>query len=279
MDIQQYISSGIIETYVLGMASAEEVRELELLSAQHVEIKIAILSAQADMEQYAGMHAVEPPAGMKEQIWKAIQNDEEQDKHVLQASVVKEGMVSNVIDFNEKRRGGSAVLRTLMAVAIVMIIILSIGLNFYFWGENQNTQHELASMINKQQQMIASNKFYEEKLQQANNMLLNPAMKSIVLAGVGRHTGTTAKLFWDADSKNVYLSLKNMPPPPSGKQYQLWAIVDGQPVDAGVYSSDAKEDVQKMKTIPYAEMFAITIENDGGSATPTMDQMVVAGKV
>jgi hypothetical protein len=34
-----------------------------------------------------------------------------------------------------------------------------------------------------------------------------------------------------------------------------------------------------MLVIERAEMFAITIENRGGSEQPTLDQMVVAGKV
>ena len=33
MDIKEYIQSGIIEQYVLGLASAEEVAELEQLRA------------------------------------------------------------------------------------------------------------------------------------------------------------------------------------------------------------------------------------------------------
>ena len=34
-----------------------------------------------------------------------------------------------------------------------------------------------------------------------------------------------------------------------------------------------------MKNIPKPSLFAITLEKKGGSATPTMDQMYVAGKV
>ncbi|RYZ35432.1 MAG: anti-sigma factor [Sphingobacteriales bacterium] len=86
-------------------------------------------------------------------------------------------------------------------------------------------------------------------------------------------------VYWDTRSKAVYLAMKNLPPAPKGKQYQLWAIVDGKPVDAGVYALNPQEAMQKMKVIPKAEMFAITLEQEGGSATPTMEEMYVAGKV
>ena len=35
----------------------------------------------------------------------------------------------------------------------------------------------------------------------------------------------------------------------------------------------------KMKNIPAASMFAITLEKSGGSETPTLSEMYVAGKV
>ena len=85
-------------------------------------------------------------------------------------------------------------------------------------------------------------------------------------------------LYWDGATGDVYVNLNTMPAAPPGKQYQLWAIVDGKPVDAGMYDNNSSIALHKMKTIPKAEMFAVTIENAGGSPTPTLDQMVVAGK-
>jgi anti-sigma-K factor RskA len=275
VDIQQYISSGIIETYVLGMASEEEVRELMLLCEQYPEVKEALLSVQSDMEQYATLYTVEPPAGIKEQIWNVLQENNNIDSD----SSADSRIVSNVVAFKEPETKSNSGFRTMMAAAALIIIIVSVGFNFFFWNKTQNKERELASLKTEQQQVVASNKAYQEKLAQTNNMLLNPAIKSMVLAGVGNHLGLNAMLLWNTNSKEVYLSLKNMPPPPTGKQYQLWAIVDGKPVDAGVYALDSKDDVQKMKVIPSAQMFAITIENKGGSPVPTLDQMVVAGKV
>ncbi len=67
--------------------------------------------------------------------------------------------------------------------------------------------------------------------------------------------------------------------PVQDKQYQLWAIVDGHPVDAGIFDMDKDLSFVKLKTIPKAEAFAITLEKKGGSITPNMDAMYVMGKV
>jgi anti-sigma-K factor RskA len=65
-------------------------------------------------------------------------------------------------------------------------------------------------------------------------------------------------------------------------QYQLWAIVDGKPFDAGLLietkTADNKYNIQKMKSFGKAEAFAITLEKKGGSATPSMDKMYVISK-
>jgi anti-sigma-K factor RskA len=106
-------------------------------------------------------------------------------------------------------------------------------------------------------------------------------MKPVVMQGVKTHPGMMATVYWDQNSKDVYMVVNNLPAPPSGKQYQLWAIIDGKPVSAGLYDmTDPSKMVQKMKNIQgNVQTFAITLEQKGGSSTPTLDQMYVAGNV
>ena len=270
MDIQQYIASGIIEAYVLGIASEEEVHELESLSAQHPEIDAAVEEYRDALETFSVLHQMEPPPGLKEQIWSALETDE--------APSVNPG--NNVISFtdNVEKRKPSVI----PIAAAIVLLIGSLLLNFIFWSENRSAKETMASMKTEQEKMLADNQDFKQRLEQARQhfqVLLDPAVKSVALAGVGNHTENSAMILWDSRTKEVYLSLKNMPPPPRGKQYQLWAIVDGKPVDAGMYALQQQEAMQKMKVIPSAQMFAITLEQEGGSPTPTMEEMYVAGKV
>ncbi len=61
-------------------------------------------------------------------------------------------------------------------------------------------------------------------------------------------------------------------------QYQLWAIEDGKPVSAGMYSED-KDSQVALASIPKAQAFAITLEKEGGSPVPTMENMFVMGGI
>ncbi|PSK92008.1 anti-sigma factor [Taibaiella chishuiensis] len=278
MDVQQYISSGIIEAYVLGIASGEEVRELELLSAQHPEIAAAIEEQQRLMEDFASSYHLPPPEGLKESIWDKLEQEATGKAVPFPAApAAQEQPVTTLPQAETKTRR----LYTPLAAAVALLVI-SLVFNVMSWQRTRSSEHELAAIKSQQENILAGNRQLQQQMEQNRKhmaMMMDPAMKPVHLAGVGDHVTNNAMLMWDTRTKDVYLSLKDLPKPPAGKQYQLWAIVDGKPVDAGVYDMNTGEMMQKMKVIPAAQMFAITLEKEGGSPTPTLTEMYVAGKV
>ena len=60
--IQQYINSGILEAYVTGSASDEEVKELLHMKASYPEVNVALQELEKDMELIAKQMAISPPA-------------------------------------------------------------------------------------------------------------------------------------------------------------------------------------------------------------------------
>ena len=64
MNIEEYIESGILETYVMGAASEAETHELLRLKEQHPQIKFALKELEIDLEHIAEGMAVVPPPGM-----------------------------------------------------------------------------------------------------------------------------------------------------------------------------------------------------------------------
>ena len=73
MNIQEYISSGIIESYVLGLASPEERVEFEKMCALYPELIEARNNFELAIEKQAFQDSIPPPAGSKEKTWSAIQ--------------------------------------------------------------------------------------------------------------------------------------------------------------------------------------------------------------
>ncbi|MFZ1314353.1 MAG: hypothetical protein WAR38_15915, partial [Chitinophagaceae bacterium] len=72
MNIQEYISSGITESYVLGLASDEERREFEKMCAQYPEVLQARFAFELAMEKQALENAINPTAELKDRILERI---------------------------------------------------------------------------------------------------------------------------------------------------------------------------------------------------------------
>lgn len=265
MDIKAYIESGVIESYVLGMADAQEAAELLQLSAQHPEIKQAITAFEASLEKSALANAVNPPASVKEKLFAGLQNEFAAEKTTPKVVAISSGSI-NWLKY--------------VAAASVILLIGSSVLNVYYFNKFNEVNTKYASLLNDKNSLEASINVYKTKtLDIYNSMQLmsDPMMIKVSMKGIKGKEDDLATVFWDKKTKDVYLLANKLPQTPEDKQYQLWAIVDGKPVDAGLLNDC--NGLCRLKNIPNAQMFAITLERRGGSASPTMEQMFVAGAV
>ena len=102
--------------------------------------------------------------------------------------------------------------------------------------------------------------------------------KNVLLEGLPISPESKAAVVWNPKTTEVLLAAHDLPTPATGFQYQLWAIVDGQPVSAGVFDHDI--DNQFLLAVSgNAAAFAITLEKEGGVESPTLEQMYVVGNV
>ena len=61
MNVQEYISSGIVESYVLGLASDEERKEFEQMCVQYPDVLAARNGFELVLEKKAMENAIIPP--------------------------------------------------------------------------------------------------------------------------------------------------------------------------------------------------------------------------
>jgi hypothetical protein len=72
VNIKEYIESGIIESYVLGLATEAEQQEFESLCAQYPEIVQAKHAFELALEVQLVKEGVDPPADLKEKIFRSM---------------------------------------------------------------------------------------------------------------------------------------------------------------------------------------------------------------
>ena len=172
MDIKAYIESGVIESYVLGMADAQEAAELLQLSAQYPEIKQAVSAFEASLEKSALANAIAPPAFVKEKIFSALQEEFAAKK-----------TTATVIDMPS----ASTNWLRYIAVASVILLIGSSVLNVYYFNKFNEVNNKYASLLNDKNSLEASINIYKTKtLDIYNSMQLmsDPMMIKVSMPGV-----------------------------------------------------------------------------------------------
>jgi hypothetical protein len=72
LDLNHYIQSGIIESYVLGIATASEMEELQHMRRLYPALNLEIMSVERRIERTALAEAVLPSPYLKERIFQRI---------------------------------------------------------------------------------------------------------------------------------------------------------------------------------------------------------------
>ena len=262
MEKQEIISSGLLEMYAAGAASSEEIVQVELLRSQYPDINEEIITIEKSFEAYAFANAITPSSSVKNAIFSAINPTTQ--------------LVSNNENLSTAKVVSISPLRNIAAAAAVLLLIGSTVLNFFYYNKYKDINGKYA----ESQEQLASLNQHLTEVDKDMSIVQSKYSEPVSLKGLEAAPDAGAKIFWMRNTGEVYVDPTNMPIAPAGKQYQLWAIVDGKPVDAGMITSkDGKKySIQKMKTFGKAQAFAITLETEGGNPQPK-GTMFVMGKI
>ena len=279
MDIEAYISSGILDLFAAGALTAAERKEVEQMAQQYPEVQAELNQINASLNQYGALHAVTPPAHLKAKVLEAI------SAHALPHIVANtdDNLNAKVIPFRKADQQAASTAFKWLVAASVTLLLISNGVSLYFYNNWKKTEKRLQLAEISQNQYAQNIEQVQQRLnqnQQALALLSDPATQRIVLEGVAKSPASKVMVYWHRETKGVYLSVESLPVPPANQQYQLWALLDGKPIDAGMLNpGEETYAVQPMKNIAQAQAFAITLEPKGGSSSPTLDQMYVMGTI
>jgi anti-sigma-K factor RskA len=265
VNLKEYIASGIIESYVMGLASESERAEFEQMCAQHPELVAERRKFEESLEAYAAEQAIRPPQEVKAKILEAIGDI---DPHSSSSSNPPKRILTME---NSKSPRSVGLLRFVAAAAVILLIGMVV---LYYQANQQNkdltdTNKALIDKVNENQSVIDKIKIEEKSV--GNAVVVN-------MVGTKIAPKSSANVYWDSTNSSVFLVVKNMPQLPSDKQYQLWALIDNKQKNLGVFDATDKNIILKMDSTKKAQAFAITIEKKGGNPTPTLDSLTSIGK-
>lgn len=260
MNVKEYIKSGVIESYVLGIATEPERTEFEQMCANYPEVVESRDSFERALETVFMKDAVAPPVFLKEKIQQLL------------IPVVSDTDLPEEIERPPVRRMN--VWRLLAAACFIALL----GVGYWAYTTNEKYNDAVAKQSTAEQQLQQKNNELAD-IQEDADMMQGPGIKVAALKGTPNAPQAMTTVFWDSTNKNVYLLVNNLPQAPTDKQYQLWALLDGKPINLGLLEVKENRLLVKMKNVQAAQAFAITLEPKGGSAAPTMTAMYVKGNL
>ncbi|RAK69731.1 anti-sigma factor [Hymenobacter edaphi] len=296
MNIEEYIESGQLELYALQQLSPAEAAEVERLAAEHPPIRAELISVQRALGLYAEAHALTPPAGLRERVLSGFQQAI-QPQSAAEPATPTEPAAPYIAPAAPHYEAAPAetVVRTLpaaeagsgfrwLAIAASVALLLSLGANWLFYSRWQQSENQLVLAQAKEQLYAAATQAVEKRLATRTEelgILRDEQFRMVVMTGTPQAPGARARVMYNPVSRRVYVDVKNLPAAPSGKQYQLWALDKGKPVDAGMLAQTTAvgDSLQRMKDVASAQAFAVTLEDAGGHPTPTMAALTVMGQM
>ncbi|MES2837044.1 MAG: anti-sigma factor [Bacteroidota bacterium] len=256
MNSKEYIESGILELYVMGSLSATEKAEVEKIASELPEIAAEISIIETALMQHSS--SKKPSDRVKQNILKEIQKDS-----------------TPIVQLNHNNT------YKWLAAASVLLFVISTAISYTYYNSYKKTYNELAALQSEKDELAGNFNTVNNKYLKTNTALKifrDTANKVIQLKGIGENPSAFVKVMWNSTSKEVCIDITSLPTLEADKQFQLWALADGKPIDAGVFDLN-KDEIIRVKNINDAQAFAVTIEPKGGSINPTLSTMVVLGNI
>ncbi|MDT0608418.1 anti-sigma factor [Croceitalea rosinachiae] len=243
--IKIFLDTDLLEKYLLGATSTEESLQVERYIAMYPEVRETYNELQENLEAFAKLHALKVPVGLKDTILHKIR---------------------------QQKRGTSKFLKYAIAASFAALIFA--GSSYFFYNQNKNLQEENTLVTNKIKDLELDMQVQLEDIRNQYIVLNNPNTKKYSVRGNKKAEELKAVAYVNPVKKLSYINVSNLPQLPEDKCFQMWAEVNGEMVNLGIIKDI--DDKDKLWAMPYADnaIGYITIEQQGGNATPTVQNIV-----
>ena len=253
--------------YAIGVLEGEERTNLE----EHLA---GCAACRLELEQLRGDGALlalstvgpKPPQRSRQRFLDAVAREATGPALARRASI-------SSLSRAEREKGGAPVLpqRPWWGIAGWAVAAVAVVFATLQWRDNAGLRRDIFTYRAKLDQE-------ELELGRAQDIVATltatDAMR-VTLVAVKTSPQPQGKAFYMRNRSSLVFLANNIPPPPAQKAYELWLIpTQGGPIPAGVFKPDVHGSASVINPpLPAgreAKAFAITVENESGSSTPTM---------
>lgn len=261
MDTKAYIESGILELYVAGQLSENENETVYKLLQKHPELLQEVLEIETAVMKLTG--AVSPSHNINFNVFKdQLKTDE-----------------TKVVSLKSNTRNWLTYTGWAASILLAFALLWNFNTNKNLESEIQTAEIEnqyLKTQIEAVEADLASTRTYLDAIRDKDIL-------TVPLGGQGNFAASYAKVYWNKADNTIYLDAKGLPNAPEGKVWQVWSLTLNPLTPTSLGTIDTfNTDTNKIFEIANqneSQAFGITLEPEGGSDSPTMEQLHTLGVV
>lgn len=265
MTAKEFRESGLLEYYVLGVLSDQEVAKVEGYLIQYPELQSDYLEIQRSIQEYAKAQSIQPRADLEDSILKSV-------RELGDKSPVKSPKVSPESSKLINNNSGNA----LGLFKNLLLLTFGLATLFFAWkysqkgNEYSNLQSEYIAL---ETSCDSLNEIQLEKIETFEK-LNNINNRSINITPTGGYLETNLLFHFNEVDKQNFIQIKRMPAIASNQAYQLWSLKDGEdPIPLTVFK-DSGDIIIPVDFEEGTGTYAITIEAEGGATVPTLSRLI-----
>lgn len=249
MDLNELKASGILELYVLGLASPEEVSTVESLLSKNPSLRSELSEIERALEVYARTTAIHPSPHIKGELFKQIKGQSGTDNSSTAPRI----------------NGLKTFLMGLMGIGLLSLT--------YVLFNNHKKYTDLNDLYNalvvqcdsiQRQDSVIIDRYNQIKAAPNNIIRINPTEK---------FPATELFFITNPQSQRNFIQIKNLPAIASNQSYQLWSLKGQDAIPLDVFQGDG-DNLIEVQFEPGTDAYAITIEPFGGQQTPSLDNLI-----
>lgn len=259
MDIKELISSGKLELYVYGALPETESLEITQSLKKYPEIKAEVEEIEAALISLSGEAAPYDP----QNLFKSI--------------------ISKLHKREEKRRVRRSPLPQYLGWAASFLLLVGM---FFLFEQNRDLKRALQVLTAEStrfETQIAEAREDAEKARELLEVLRDRNILKVPLAGQEIAPESYAAVYWNQEEETTFIDARELPPPPAGMVYQVWSLKLNPlaAVSIGLLEDLEEDDdkIYRLENPNESQGFGITLEPEGGSETPTLENLYTLGTV
>ncbi|WP_127846516.1 anti-sigma factor [Psychroflexus aestuariivivens] len=260
MKAEDYLDSGLLELYVYGVLPEDEHLAVAKVVNRNPDLQSEVVAIETVLMELSGLVSPGLNQGLKQKVLQNI--DKKSNKKV------------KIVTSNYSYFGWAAA-------------ILLLGGVLWLLKLNQDLQTEIQvveSELNDKKVEVVSTEQNLNYLQDILENIKSPEFRKVTLPGNEINApNTRAVAFYSDENNELILDVTELPEPPKGMVYQVWSLKMEPltPTSVGLLaeSPSSENKIFKLQDIPDTEGFGITLEPEGGSKTPNLDQLYALGTI